>query len=190
MIKERKKGSGIYVRTEANRVALSRAKLGCKYPNRKKAPPMTRETRDKMSAARKGNKYALGSKHTEEWRQKMREFMLNRKNVVIRRPRGSDHWKWIEDRSLIKEDRRHAYDVKCQQWARQVKNRDYWKCQIANESCHGRMEAHHILSWRYHPELRYQLNNGITLCRFHHPFKERDEKAMAPLFTELVQAKV
>ena len=71
-------------------------------------------------------------------------------------------------------------------WMKAVKNRDNWKCQIANIDCKGHMEAHHILNWRNHPKLRYEVNNGITLCHFHHPRKVEDEKRLIPTFQELV----
>jgi NUMOD3 motif-containing protein len=50
----------------------------------------------------------------------------------------------------------------------------------------GRLEAHHILNWREYPELRYDINNGITLCHAHHPRKRAEEKRMVSYFTELL----
>lgn len=96
------------------------------------------------------------------------------------------HPKWIVDRSQLKKTRLQAYDVAYKQWMLNVKNRDGWRCKIANGDCSGRLEAHHILPWRSHPELRYQLNNGITLCHYHHPRKREDESRLSPYFQELV----
>jgi len=76
------------------------------------------------------------------------------------------------------------------EWARQVKNRDYWKCQISNNDCSGRVEAHHILGWKDHPELRYDVKNGITLCHFHHPKGRKMEEKYETAFKELVEAKM
>lgn len=36
------------------------------------------------------------------------------------------------------------------------------------------------------PELRHDINNGITLCHFHHPRKREDEINLSPYFKELV----
>jgi hypothetical protein len=51
-------------------------------------------------------------------------------------------------------------------------------------------EVHHILSyilsWQNYPELCYQPNNGITLCRHHHPLKKVDVEKLSPYFQELV----
>ena len=72
------------------------------------------------------------------------------------------------------------------EWRRQVYKRDNWKCRINNCNCSGRIEAHHILRWSKFPELRYEVNNGITLCVFHHPRKIKDEKRLIQTFRELV----
>ena len=64
--------------------------------------------------------------------------------------------------------------------------RDNFKCKIADQNCKGRIEAHHILGWTAYPELRYQLNNGITLCHAHHPRKRAEEKRLIPTFNELL----
>ena len=71
-------------------------------------------------------------------------------------------------------------------WRIAVFKRDNWKCKIENQDCNGMLEAHHILGWSSHPELRYQLNNGITLCHAHHPRKRAEEKRLFPYFMELV----
>lgn len=98
---------------------------------------------------------------------------------------GSKNHKWIEDRSkLINQDERNSY--KYLEWSKSVRMRDNYKCRIDNPDCCGRIEVHHILSWRDHPELHYKLNNGITLCHFHHPRVREEEKRLIPEFQKLV----
>lgn len=101
-----------------------------------------------------------------------------------------NHPNWIKDRTKLcrvsKQGERRTsiyFD-----WRKMVWTRDNWSCRIADINCDGRMEAHHILGWTKHPELRYDINNGITLCRFHHPKKREDEDRLSPYFRELVQA--
>lgn len=120
--------------------------------------------------------------HTEETRKLM---SLNRTGIAVERLSG----KWIEDRTKLKrygddaKDRRsYAYTY----WRQQVWLRDNFACKIANPDCSGRIEAHHILGWNDYPELRYQLNNGITLCHFHHPKVRKEEKRLSPYFQDLV----
>ena len=70
------------------------------------------------------------------------------------------------------------------------KGQSGWKCRLLNNACNGRLEAHHIFDWENYPTLRYVFNNGITLCHAHHPRKRAEEKRLAPVFQELVVAKV
>jgi len=118
-----------------------------------------------------------GKKMSEETKEKIR--------IAIS---GPNNYAWIEDRSKLKkyigsEERRSpAYKY----WRKQVWLRDNFTCKIANPDCSGRIEAHHILGWKDHPELRYQVNNGITLCHAHHPRKRAEEKRLITFFQGLV----
>lgn len=76
--------------------------------------------------------------------------------------------------------------AKYRSWMFAVKKRDGWKCKISNNDCDGKLEAHHILRWSEYPELRYDINNGITLCHSHHPRRREEEKRLIPTFLELV----
>ena len=102
---------------------------------------------------------------------------------------GKNHWNWKEDRTKLKRFNDTAKDRRSSaytEWRKRVWVRDNWKCKIANQDCNGRIEAHHILSYTHYPELRYELNNGITLCKFHHPHKRMDEKILYPIFQKLL----
>ena len=116
----------------------------------------------------------------------MREKFLGMPRLDLR---GKNHWNWRDDRdSLKKENRRN--DPAYVAWAREVKVRDGFICRINNEDCSGSVVAHHILSWSKFPELRYKINNGITLCHAHHPRKRVDEQRLIPILKGLVEAKV
>lgn len=94
-------------------------------------------------------------------------------------------WKGGLEFRKRKEDRR---DSMYNEWRRQVWIRDNFKCKIANQDCEGRIEAHHILGWSEHVELRYEVNNGITLCHAHHPRVRTEEKRLQSEFQALVSA--
>lgn len=117
----------------------------------------------------------LGKKHTIEWK-------IDRS----RRFSGKNAPRYKENRESLRTDERHSHDTRYKYWSQSVKNRDGWSCKIHNHDCSGRVEAHHILGWRDFPELRYKLENGITLCRAHHPRGRAEEKRLVPYLQELV----
>lgn len=103
---------------------------------------------------------------------------------------GIKHYRWIKDRTKLKrknkqgERRTSAYFY----WRQEVWKRDGWKCKI-NKDCNGRIEAHHIYNWTDYTQLRYNINNGITLCHLHHPRKWKDEERLIPYFKKLITNK-
>lgn len=140
----------------------------------------------------------IGKKRTIEVKEKLRKAHLGKKlsinhikGIIATKKRGPESPFWIKDRSMvIGRHNRNFHDPVYKQWRRQVCNRDDWKCRINNEDCKGRLEAHHIFGWKSHPELRYEVNNGITLCHFHHPRKRKDEVRFSHYFKQLVKAKM
>lgn len=105
---------------------------------------------------------------------------------VSKKNTGVNNHRWIKDRTKIKQYWTERNNPEYKQWRTAVWLRDNFTCKIANPDCKGRIEAHHILGWSSHPELRYQTNNGITLCHAHHPRKRAEEKRLAPAFQALV----
>lgn len=61
--------------------------------------------------------------------------------------------------------------VKAHIWSLKVKERDGFKCQICN--CEEDLHSHHIEKWNINKEKRFDINNGITLCRTCHSREER-----------------
>lgn len=152
------------------------------------------ETLDKISSSLKGkipwNKGKSGIMPVP-WNKGKKLKPAWNKGKKLPEQSGSKHHGWIKDRSLVKIDTNNERGSPLhKQWSRSVKNLDSWKCRVSNKECSGRLVAHHILTWKAHPELRYEVNNGITLCHFHHPRKRLDEIRLAPLFQELVKTRV
>ena len=137
---------------------------------------------------------ALGIEKGQEIRKKLRIIMSKvsaRPEVRENRAKakrgifGEKTNRWIKDRSkLSKKQIRNDYAY--QEWRRLVWVRDRFTCRLKNNDCKGKIISHHILPWRDYPELRYIVNNGITLCHCHHPRKRADEKRLEPIFMELV----
>jgi hypothetical protein len=159
---------------------------GMKYP-KEWNKPMPEETKIKIRNTMKGRKKSaeqieknrlghLGKKQSPEIIEKR-----------FRNCRGEKHYKWIKDRSKVKKSEHKHLDGLYRYWSKEVKNRDNWKCKINNKYCNGKLEAHHILPWSKFPELRYEINNGISLCHFHHPRKINDEIKLVSFFKRLIQ---
>lgn len=55
---------------------------------------------------------------------------------------------------------RRSYPAKM--WRDSVKERDGNKCRKCGAT--DRLHAHHIKAWRESPDLRYDIDNGLTLC--------------------------
>ena|SRR3990167_7527945 len=118
------------------------------------------------------------------WNKGLKGFRAGEKRPNIM-PLGEEHWSW---KGGISKDHRSPREPKYKEWRTSIFKRDNWKCKISNENCLGELQAHHILPWRDFVELRYEINNGITLCQAHHPRKRAEEKRLIPTFMELVSA--
>jgi len=164
-----------------------------------KGKTLSEETKSKISNTLKGRKMPYVAEankkrvYSELARNKRSEVAKklwdNPDYVAMMKSRvGEQNPVWISDRTLLKTSRDKMYDTQYKYWMLQVKKRDGWKCRIADDECCGRLEAHHILGWASYPKLRYKLNNGITLCHFHHPRKREDEKRLSPFFQELIKS--
>jgi len=56
--------------------------------------------------------------------------------------------------------------VRYKQWRDEVYRRDRWNCQDCGKHCEvGDIAAHHIMSFADHPDLRFEVGNGVTFCR-------------------------
>ena len=51
-------------------------------------------------------------------------------------------------------------------WSEEVKKKDDYKCVRCGSE--ENLHSHHIKGWYSHPELRFDLSNGMTLCKSCH----------------------
>ncbi|AKQ08542.1 HNH endonuclease [Bacillus phage PBC2] len=59
------------------------------------------------------------------------------------------------------------------EWRKSVFERDGYTCQKCKDDKGGNLEAHHILNFSKYKDIRYDINNGITLCKVcHNPNEE------------------
>ena len=115
----------------------------------------------------------LCEKHLEYGSQFIRWNKFYTKNQGCRycaeenRPRleGGRNPSWKGGVSDINNRERHSRQYK--QWVKNIYERDNYTCQICDQKG-GELRAHHIISFARNKELRYELSNGITLCKHCH----------------------
>src|SRR3990167_8148218 len=123
--------------SEATIKKLSLAKMGNKNPAKRL------DVRLKMSLSRKG----------------IRKTLEQRKEMSLRQ-KGEKHWNWKGGKCIASKKRYFDLDYKL--WREAIFERDNYSCRKCKTS--GYLTAHHIKSWKNYPELRYEIDNGVTLC--------------------------
>lgn len=79
-------------------------------------------------------------------------------------------------------------DEQYKKWRKQVYVRDGYTCKMCGAK--KKLEAHHIKLWAHFPELRFDVNNGITLCKKCHKEITGNEEAYEARFKNLINPKV
>jgi hypothetical protein len=68
-----------------------------------------------------------------------------------------------------------------------VYQRDKFKCRWPDCQSRNKINAHHILNWAQYPLLRFNIKNGITLCRKHHKFVTGKESDYANFLFKILE---
>lgn len=124
------------------------------------------ETRLKMSLAKKGKHYPKMS----EWKKGRKLSEQHKLKISLANSREKCH-SWKGGISPINELLRKSAKFKI--WRELIFLRDNFTCQNPNcEFCHNKigvmLHPHHIKSFSQYPELRFDINNGITYCAEFH----------------------
>jgi len=126
--------------------------IGCKH---------TEEARAKMRSSKLGKpSLRLGKKHTRETIDKIISI------VREKTPRGAKCHSWKGGVTPLNKVERKS--TKYADWRRAVFERDNYTCQHCSDARGGNLNAHHIKDFANHPALRYDITNGITLCKTCH----------------------
>lgn len=107
----------------------------------------------------------FGFKFSDESKRKMSERRKGRKQPHCQ---GEKHWNWKG--GITKESEKIRCSMEYKQWRDAVFKRDNWSCVICGDRNYlGRirtlvLNADHIKSFAHYPKLRFDINNGRTLC--------------------------
>lgn len=91
-------------------------------------------------------------------------------------------------RNLRKNENR-VYDPQYAKFRKTVRARDGHKCvwPQCTEHRYGELVVHHIRGWAKFPNLRYDPDNGVTLCKKHHALTIGNEENYLALFMQIVR---
>ncbi|NDD83988.1 HNH endonuclease [bacterium] len=82
--------------------------------------------------------------------------------------------------------KRNYNDDAYAQWRKDVFKRDGRRCKMPGCKSRINLQAHHIQKWSTASSLRYDLSNGITLCRKCHDSIKGKENHYVNLFKIIV----
>lgn len=123
-----------------------------------KGKRMSAESRAKMSAAARARpSNRLGKRHAPEARAKI--SAATRKRAV----RGMEAPGYIDGKGVERRGLRASAELK--RWRYDVYVRDGFACSHCGDDTGGNLNAHHIRSFAEHPAMRFDVRNGITLCK-------------------------
>ena len=88
--------------------------------------------------------------------------MIERFAKIRFRPVREKHWNWKG--GITEATARLRQTPEYHEWRRKVYARDRWTCQNCGDKTRN-LVAHHLKSFRDFPEFRFEVSNGITLCR-------------------------
>lgn len=82
---------------------------------------------------------------------------------MCKRKRGEEHWHWQGGKSLERDIIKHSIEYK--NWVKSVFKRDEYTCTHCGRTGKTvKLNAHHIENFSSHPDKRFDVDNGITLC--------------------------
>jgi hypothetical protein len=80
---------------------------------------------------------------------------------------GEKHHNWNPNKT--DEERLQHRDTKEYfKWRKSIFNKFNWTCQCCKVKRHLGLNAHHIQNYSNHKELRFNIDNGLLLCRYCH----------------------
>lgn len=162
---------GIYIRTEETKNNLSKSHKGQLAWN--KGIPTSEETKKKLSDSHKGQRSWNKGKKTGVIPTSAfkKGFTPWNKGKKLPQFSGENACNWKGGVTPIHNKLRGSIEGKL--WIQSVFARDGYTCQKTGVKG-GRLTAHHVLNFAQYPELRFAIDNGVTLSiEAHNEFHKR-----------------
>lgn len=127
------------------------------------------EHRKKLSIAKKGKpSNRKGVLLNEKQRLRLKKVSFQKGNIPWNKGipfyaiRGENNCNWKG--GISKENNRNRMIIEYKLWRLGVLKRDFFTCRCCGARG-GKLQAHHIKSFSRYKDLRYDINNGLTLCK-------------------------
>ena len=152
----------------------------CSAECRKKLPrnrkPMKEKTKEKIGKANQGREYSkvIREKISKIKKEQFKNGLTpwnkgkkvwigeKRKNLKIPNFSGELHWNW--QGGITPESIKARQCLEYEIWRMEVLKKDKFTCRLCNKKG-GKLVAHHLNLFSKFVELRYSVENGMTLCR-------------------------
>lgn len=161
----------------------------------KKGQKLSEETKKKISQTHKRigvGKWMKGRKQSKELIEKRIAPLRGRKlskeqieRMKKRPPASKETRKKIGDAhrgekcnwwkgGISSESEKRRKSIQFRLWREAIFARDNWTCQKCSQRGNGELHPHHIQNFSQYPELRFAIDNGITLCeKCHREFHKK-----------------
>ena len=155
-------------RTEETKKRMSLSKIKEKNPNWGK--PRSKETRRKIGLGNKGK--IISEKQKQEMSKKRKGIRVSpqtefKKGMNV--GQKNNNWKG----GITPENQKIRHSIEYKLFINSVFARDGYTCQKYGTKG-GKIHAHHILNFAEYPELRFAIDNGITLSeKAHNEFHKK-----------------
>jgi hypothetical protein len=174
-----KKGNNLWLgrhHSLKSKLKMSKTKKGKRRPGNPINWKMSEETKNKLSLINKGKKQTESARLKMSLSRKGKKFSEEHRRKISEALKGKINYNWnggITSKNKIIRD-----GIESRLWREAVFARDNWTCQKTMIKG-GKLVAHHIQNFAQYPELRFAIDNGITLSdkahrEFHKIYGFRD----------------
>jgi len=176
-----------------------------KMSKAKKGKPTWASTHKKeVSKIMKGNKHALGNKPTQKQLEGLKKGhgwnkgkKTPEKTLIKMRASHQGKRPWASGENcpswkggVTPINKLVRFNLDARSWRQKIFERDKFLCQMPGCNQQERfLNAHHIKKFIDYPELRLEINNGITLCKNCHNKTKKNEEKLENMFMEIIKSK-